>query len=84
MTLPDEINEDKLAEVALAMLWLTAHGESENLRVWKGFDWDLMNLLHHKGWTGDPVGKQKSVALSNEGAKLAESYFEKYFSNTSE
>ena len=79
MPLPDEINEEKLAEVALAILWLSVHGEADYLRVWKGMDWDLMNLLHQKGWISDPVGKQKSVRLTDKGAKLAESHFEKYF-----
>ncbi len=39
--LPDEIDQDKLAEAALAILSLTLHGG----RVWKGLDWDLMDLL---------------------------------------
>jgi len=84
MPLPDEIDEEKLAEVALAILWLSAHGDPDYLRVWKGLDWDLMNLLHRKGWISDPVGKQKSVVLSDEGAKLAEAYFEKHFGAASE
>ena len=84
MLLPDEMNKEKLAEVALAILWLTAHGDPEYLRVWKGMDWDLMNLLYRKGWISDPVGKQKSVALSEEGAKFAERYFEKHFGAASE
>lgn len=44
---PDEIDSDKLAEAALAILSLTLH---EGGRVWKGLDWDLLDLLHEKGW----------------------------------
>jgi hypothetical protein len=40
-----EIDTDKLAEAALAILSLTIHDDG---RVWKGLDWDLMDLLHEK------------------------------------
>ena len=79
MPLPDDINEAKLAEVALAILWLSAHGEPDYLRAWKGMDWDLLDILHRRGWIHDPVGKQKSVVFSGDGAKLAEEYFGKHF-----
>jgi hypothetical protein len=49
--LPREIDSDKLAEAALAILSLTLH---DGGRVWKGLDWDLMDLLHEKGWIVDP------------------------------
>ncbi len=39
-----------------------------------------MNRLHEKGYIGNPKGKAKSVALSNEGARLAEELFKMNFS----
>ena len=51
MNLPDDLDRDRLAEAALAILSLTLHG---NGRVWKGVDWELMDLLHEKGWIVDP------------------------------
>jgi hypothetical protein len=36
---------DRLAEAALAILSLTLH---DGGRVWKGLDWDLMDLLQEK------------------------------------
>jgi hypothetical protein len=68
----------KLAEVVLAVLWLSAHGNDDNPRVWKGVDWDAMNLLFEKGWVDDPKSKSKSVALSSEGRVLAEAFYEKH------
>lgn len=59
--LPHEIDTDKLAEAALAILSLTIHDDG---RVWKGLDWDLMDLLHEKGWIVDPQTKAKSVVLT--------------------
>jgi len=41
--------------------------------------WDLMDLLHKKGWVYDPVGKQKSVVLTEQGVALAAAYCEKHF-----
>ncbi|RLA49672.1 MAG: hypothetical protein DRR42_15240 [Gammaproteobacteria bacterium] len=79
MTFDENINEEKLAEAALAILSLTAHKEFGGVRAWKGMDWDLLGLLHKKGWIGDPVGKQKSVILSDEGEKLAAQFLEKHF-----
>ncbi len=79
MTFYENINEEKLAESALAILSLTAHKECGGVRAWKGMDWDLLGLLHEKGWIGDPVGKQKSVIFSDEGEKLAAQFLEKHF-----
>ncbi len=79
MALPNHINEQKLTEVALALLWLGCHGEKESPRAWKSFDWDLMNLLHEKGHTSNPVGKAKSVHLSPEAAAKAAALFDKHF-----
>jgi hypothetical protein len=79
MALPDDLDHDKLAEAALAILSLTARDEEFGVRVWKGMDWDLTDLLYEKGWTHDPAGKQKSIVLTEEGAKLATEYLEKHF-----
>lgn len=73
--LPDSLDHDKLAEAALALLSLTLHDG----RVWKALDWDLMNLLHQKGWISDPVSKAKSVLLTEEGQALASEFLNKHF-----
>ena len=79
MPLPEDIDKDKIAEAALAILSLTAQAEADYTRVWKGLDWDLLDLLHEKGWISNPVGKQKSVQLTEEGIKLAQEYVSKHF-----
>lgn len=45
-----DIDTEKLAEAALAILSLTLH---DGGRVWKGLDWALMDLLEEKGWPAD-------------------------------
>jgi hypothetical protein len=79
MPIPDEIDQEKLAEVALAILSLSAWDEEYGTRAWKGMDWDLLGLLYQKEWISDPVGKQKSVVLTEQGVALAESYLDKHF-----
>ena len=74
--LPEDIDRDRLAETALAILSLTLH---DGGRVWKRLDWDLMDLLHEKGWIVDPRSKAKSVVLTEEGERLAGEFLRKYF-----
>ncbi|TXS92925.1 hypothetical protein FV139_13270 [Parahaliea maris] len=79
MNLPDELDHEKLAEVALAILSLTAMDDDYGVRVWKGMDWGLTEFLYEKGWIHDPKGKQKSMVLTEEGAKLAPEFMKKHF-----
>jgi Domain of unknown function (DUF6429) len=60
---------DKVDEAVLALLYLTLH---DGARAWKSFDWEAMNRLHEKGYIPDPVGKAKSVVLTEEGLKTSE------------
>ncbi len=84
MPIPDNTNKEKLAEVALALLSLSAHGDENYTRVWKGLDWDVTDLLYEKGWIDDPKSKSKSVSLTKEGSDLAEKLFIKYFSESTD
>ncbi|AEG58235.1 transposase (plasmid) [Sinorhizobium meliloti AK83] len=47
-----EIDEDKIDDAVLALLWLTLHN---GRCAWKGFDWATTDRLHKKGLIGDPV-----------------------------
>jgi hypothetical protein len=80
MPLPEDADLDKLAEVALALLSLTAFPGQEYTRAWKGFDWDLLSLLHERGWIFDPTVKSTSVVFTKEGIRLASQAFAKHFS----
>ena len=71
-----EIDTDKIDEAVLALLYLTLHG---SFRAWKGHDWDAMDRLHRKGMIENPVGKAKSVVLTDEGLKESERLFRKLF-----
>ena len=72
-----EIDEDKIDNAVLALLQLTLHGDD---RAWKGMDFEVMNRLHAKGYILDPVGKQKSVVLTNQGLSESDKLFKELFS----
>jgi hypothetical protein len=78
-----EYARDKVDEYTLALLYLVSHDRQEGYgaRAWKGFDWDTMNRLHEKGLISNPVGKAKSVVMTEEGFQMAEKLFRKHFVN---
>lgn len=59
-----ELDEDKIDEAVLALMSLTLH---DRCRAWKGYDWGALDRLHRKGFILNPVGKAKSVVLTEEG-----------------
>jgi hypothetical protein len=69
-------DEDKVDEMVLALLFLTLH---DNYRAWKGHDWGAMERLHNKGMIDNPVGKAKSVVLTDEGLQRSRELFVKHF-----
>ncbi len=71
-----EIDEEKVDDAVLALLWLTLHDGS---RAWKSFDWDTMDRLHAKGMIEDPANRSKSVVLTEEGLWRAEELFRGLF-----
>lgn len=71
-----ELDNDRIDAAVLALLLLGLHDGS---RVWKTFDWAAMDRLHAKGFISDPVGKAKSVVLTEEGQREAERLFQTMF-----
>ena len=71
-----EPDNDRIDEAVLALLYLTLH---DGARAWKSFDWDAMNRLHEKGYISDPIGKAKSVVLTEEGLRESERLFGRLF-----
>ena len=72
-----EIDEDKIDEAALALFYLTLHDKFG--RAWKQIDWSITDRLYEKGYIHDPVGKSKSVVLTEEGLAKSEELFKKLF-----
>ena len=75
-----ELDDDKIDDAVLALLQLTLHDER---RAWKGFDWDVLDRLHQKGIIMDPVGKAKSVILTDEGLARSRDMLRELFAKSS-
>ncbi len=71
-----DIDQDKVDDAVLGLLWLTLHHES---RAWKGHDWDAMSSLYEKGLILDPRNEAKSVVLTEEGLERSERLFKELF-----
>jgi hypothetical protein len=71
-----DIDMDKIDEAVLALLYLTLH---DGVGAWKGHDWDALDRLYRKGMIDNPVGKAKSVMLTDEGLAESERLFRNLF-----
>jgi hypothetical protein len=73
------VDKERIDEAVLALLWLTLH---DGRRAWKGFDWEVLGRLHAKGLIADPVGRAKSVVLTDEGLRQSEALFRTLFTRS--
>lgn len=74
--------DDKLIEDAV--LALLAAFSSEHGNAWKGFDFEVMNRLHEQGLISDPVNRNKSIWLTEEGLKRGRQVAERLFGGSNE
>ena len=74
-----EIDNEKVEEMTLALLYLTTFKDRTGLRAWKSHSWQVMDRPHESGYIYDPVSKAKSVMLTDEGAERSKHLFEKHF-----
>ena len=78
-----DYDKDKVDDMVLALLWLTTFEEKQFgqivRRAWKGHDWDALSRLHKERFIDNPVGKAKSVSVTDEGAKRSEEFFRQFF-----
>ena len=74
-----DVDEDKVDDMVLALLYLTTFEDKPRLRAWKGHNWSALDRLHRKDYISDPATKAKSVILTDAGAKRSQDLFEKYF-----
>ena len=72
---------DKIDAAVLALLYLGIFERHPvtGARTWKTFDWEAMDRLHAKGLISDPVGKAKSVMVTETGLRQAEAAFRRLF-----
>lgn len=71
-----DLDFDRLADAALALMALTRH---DGDRVWKQYPWDLTDRLYEQGYISDPKRKAKSVRLTDEGVERPERLLREWF-----
>ena len=82
---------ERIEELTLLLMYLTSwneeslfYDENDNLdkvltkNAWKGYSFDAINKLTENGYLFPAKYKNKSITLTKEGEKLAESLMEKY------
>jgi Domain of unknown function (DUF6429) len=74
-----DIDERKVDEISLALLYLTTFQDKFGLRTWKSYSWKVLDRLHARGYIENPQSKAKSVLLTEEGAQQSKALFEKHF-----
>lgn len=65
-----DYDEVKLREAVLALLGAF---EFENGRVWKQYDFSVIEALHEQGLITDPHGRSESMYLTERGLSKAKS-----------
>lgn len=71
-----DYDRDKIEEAILALLGAF---EFDNGRVWKRYDFAVMDALHAKGLITDPRGRSESVHLTEEGIARAKAMAIRHF-----
>ena len=75
------LNQEKIDDYTLALMYLVSFKDNYGARAWKGFDRDTLDRLHDKGFISSAKTKAKSVSVSAEGEKEMQRLFEKYFTD---
>ena len=71
-----DLDHVKIDDAVLALLYFGLH---DDVRTWKGFEWDVMNRLHERGYISDPRSKAKSVVFSDEGLERSRQLLQDLF-----
>ena len=61
------MREDRIDKAVLALLYLGhwIEGPDNIARAWKSLDWNALERLHANGLISNPIGKSKSITLSD-------------------
>lgn len=67
-----------------AVLALLAAYSTDKGNAWKGFDFEFMNRLHEQGFISDPVNRNKSIWLTEEGLNRGRQLADQLFGVTTQ
>ncbi len=69
--------DERLIEDAVLALLVAYSSDKGN--AWKGFDFEIMNRLHDQGLISDPVNRNKSIWLTEEGLERGRQLADRLF-----
>jgi hypothetical protein len=75
-----DYDRDRAADFALALMYLELHDSN---RAWKGYPWDVLDVLHERRLIADPKNRAKSVVLTEQGLEQAAALFEELLGSNS-
>ncbi|MBU4540278.1 DUF6429 family protein [uncultured Acetobacterium sp.] len=75
--------EKAIKELTMVLMYLTRFNESDRFGSyldisWKGYDFNVINELDEEDYIRQGSHRSKSVAITEEGIKLAQSLLHKY------
>ena len=73
-----DYDKDRVDDTVLALLLLTLDDPGYN-HAWKGFDFRVTNRLCEKGFIENPVRRNESLVLTEEGRRRSEELFKDLF-----
>lgn len=80
----DKANPEKaIKELTMMLMYLTRFNEGDRFGAsmdiaWKGYDFDIINELDEEDYIRHGIHRFKSVAITEEGERLAKELFGKY------
>ncbi len=80
----DKTNPEKaMKELTLLLMYLSRFNEGNRFgsnmdMAWKGYDFDIINELDEEDYIRQGSHRSKSVAITEEGIKLAQNLMEKF------
>ncbi|SNS69388.1 hypothetical protein SAMN05446037_101749 [Anaerovirgula multivorans] len=80
----DKTNPEKaIKELTILLMYLTRFNEGDRFGLsldmaWKGYDFDIINELDKEDYIRQGSHRSKSVAITEEGMKLAKELLHKY------
>jgi hypothetical protein len=72
-------DNDKIDEMVLGLLYLTAFEDGTVRRAWKGYDWEIMDRPHANGYISDPKSAAKSVVVTHKRVQRSHELSKKHF-----
>lgn len=75
--------EEAMKELTMMLMYLSRFEEGNNPHVkielaWKGYEFDIINELDEEDYIRQGSYRSKSVAITTEGATLAQKLLDKY------